>query len=66
MMEALITSETPVNFYETIRCNNPEDSQLHTRRRENLKSHLEPRPAIGLPVFLLRIDPVQLIAFDKQ
>jgi hypothetical protein len=27
-----------LNFYSTTRCNNPEDSHLHTRR-ENLKSH---------------------------
>jgi hypothetical protein len=38
-MEAASTSETSVNFYHTTRSNNPEDSYLHTRRRENLKSH---------------------------
>jgi hypothetical protein len=37
VMEAVITSETSVNFYQTARRNNPEDSHLHTRRRENLK-----------------------------
>jgi hypothetical protein len=41
MMEAASTSETLVNFYHTTRLNNPEDSHLHIRRRENLKSHLE-------------------------
>jgi hypothetical protein len=30
-------SETSVCFYQTIRCNIPEDILLHTRRRENLK-----------------------------
>jgi hypothetical protein len=39
MMEAASTSETSVNFYETTRCNNSEDSHLHIRRHENLKSH---------------------------
>jgi hypothetical protein len=39
MMETVSTSETSVNFYETIRRNIPEDSHLHTRRRENLKSY---------------------------
>jgi hypothetical protein len=39
MMEAASTSETSVNFYQTTRRNNPEDSHFHTRRRENLKSH---------------------------
>jgi hypothetical protein len=40
MTEAASTSETLVNFYQTTRRNNPEDSHLHTRRRENLKSNL--------------------------
>jgi hypothetical protein len=31
MMEAANTSETPVNFYQTIRRYNPEDSYLHSR-----------------------------------
>jgi hypothetical protein len=39
-MEAARTSETLVNFYQTTRCYNPEDSNLHTHRRENLKSFL--------------------------
>jgi hypothetical protein len=38
-MESGSTSETSVNFYQTTRRINPEDSRLHTRR-ENLKSHL--------------------------
>jgi hypothetical protein len=38
-MEAAITSETSVNFYQTTRRNHPEDNYLHIRRRENLKSH---------------------------
>jgi hypothetical protein len=40
MMEVESTSETSVNFYQTTRRNNPEDNHLHTRHRENLKSHL--------------------------
>jgi hypothetical protein len=39
MMEAARTSETLVNFYQTTRHYNPEDSRLHTHRRENLKSY---------------------------
>jgi hypothetical protein len=39
MMEAVSTSQTSVNLYEITRRNNPEDSRLHNRRRENLKSH---------------------------
>jgi hypothetical protein len=38
MMEAVSISETSANFYQTTRRYNPEDSHLHTRRRENLKS----------------------------
>jgi hypothetical protein len=34
MMKAAGTSETLINFYETTRRNNPEDSILHTSRRE--------------------------------
>jgi hypothetical protein len=41
MTEAETTSKTSVNFYQTTRLNIPEDSDLHTRRRENLKSHLK-------------------------
>jgi hypothetical protein len=40
MMEAVSTSETSVNFYETTRRNILEDSHLHTHRHENLKSHI--------------------------
>jgi hypothetical protein len=40
MMEAVHTSETSINLNVTTRCNIPEDSKLHTRRRENLKSHM--------------------------
>jgi hypothetical protein len=39
MMEAANTSETSVNFYQTAWRNDTEDSHVHTRRRENLKSH---------------------------
>jgi hypothetical protein len=39
MMEAASTSEKSVNFNQTTLRNNPEDSHLHTRRRENLKFH---------------------------
>jgi hypothetical protein len=39
MMEAVRTSETSVKIYLTTRQYIPEDSELHTRRRENLKSH---------------------------
>jgi hypothetical protein len=40
MMYAASTSDTSVNFYQTARCNNPEDSRLHTCCCENLKLHL--------------------------
>jgi hypothetical protein len=40
IMEAASTSKTSVNFHQTIRHCNPEDSNLHTRRSENHKSCL--------------------------
>jgi hypothetical protein len=39
-MEAASTSEKSVNFYQTTRPYNPEDSRFHTHSRENLKSYL--------------------------
>jgi hypothetical protein len=39
MMKPVDSSETSVNIYHTTRCYIPECSHLHTRRRENLKSH---------------------------
>jgi hypothetical protein len=39
MKETVSTSETSVSFYQTTLRNIPEDYHLHTRRRENLKSH---------------------------
>jgi hypothetical protein len=39
-MEAVRTFETSVHFNVTTRRYIPEDSKLHTRRRENLKCHV--------------------------
>jgi hypothetical protein len=38
MMEAVQTSETLVNSYQSTRRYNPEDGHLHSHRREILKS----------------------------
>jgi hypothetical protein len=38
MMEAASTSETLVNFYQTTRHNNPEDSHIYTRRHDKIKT----------------------------
>jgi hypothetical protein len=60
MMEAASTSETWANFYQTARRNNPEDIHLHTRYRENLKSHfsssLARQPCVG-PGLLKKLPP---------
>jgi hypothetical protein len=40
MMKAVRNFETSVNFNVTTRRYIPEDSKLHTRRRENLKFHI--------------------------
>jgi hypothetical protein len=37
MMETVSNSETSANLYQITRRNMPEDSYLHTRRRENLE-----------------------------
>jgi hypothetical protein len=39
MVEAACTSETSIDIQLRTRQYIPEDSELHTRRRENLKSH---------------------------
>jgi hypothetical protein len=41
MMEAVQSSETLLNSYQSTRPYNPEDSHLHIHRRENLKSYKE-------------------------
>jgi hypothetical protein len=41
MMEAARTSETSVDIQLKTRHYIPEDSKLHTRCRENLKSHID-------------------------
>jgi hypothetical protein len=46
MMETVSTSEIPVNFYQTTRHNNSDDSR-HTRRHESLISHILP-PSVAL------------------
>jgi hypothetical protein len=40
MTNAVSCSETSVSIYQITRRNIPEDSNLHTHRRENLKSYL--------------------------
>jgi hypothetical protein len=39
-MEAICSSETPVETQQTTRRNIPEDNTLHNHRCENLKSYL--------------------------
>jgi hypothetical protein len=41
MMKAASTSETSVNFYQSTRRYNPEESHIYIRRHEDLKSHLK-------------------------
>jgi hypothetical protein len=56
MMEATSTSETSVNFYQTTRCNNPEDSQLHGN---------EPSSFIKYGEFHLLLSDFQLLKKDS-
>jgi hypothetical protein len=55
MMEAANTSETSIHFYQTTRRNISEDSHIHIRRRENLKSH-----NVYLPYLQIKIKYFQL------
>jgi hypothetical protein len=55
MMGAASISETSVNFDQTARHNSPEDRHLHTRCRENLKSHLNVK--IVLEKFINVLNP---------
>jgi hypothetical protein len=41
MMEAVRSSETAANFYETIRRHIPEDDTVHSHHRENLISKIK-------------------------
>jgi hypothetical protein len=47
MMEAVRTSETSVDNHFTRQYNPEDSSEHHTRRRENLKSHIVP-PSLTL------------------
>jgi hypothetical protein len=55
---AVSTSETSENFYRTTLRDNPEDSHLHTRRRENLKFH-------GLKVPCSAVDGSKIAVFKS-
>jgi hypothetical protein len=46
------SSEMLANFYQTTQRNIPEDSHLHTRCRENLKSHYTGSVQLKLHAFL--------------
>jgi hypothetical protein len=54
MMEAVHISETSVNFNVITLRYIPEDSTLHTRRRENLKSHITSQLTIKLTTKLIK------------
>jgi hypothetical protein len=55
MMKAACTSETSVDNYFTRQYTPEYNSELHTRRRENLKSHI-PYTLFGLVVVFFVIE----------
>jgi hypothetical protein len=62
-MEEVSSSETSANIYQTTWRNIPEDSHLHTRRRENLK-YLQLQEVLKIPLHtsfcLMRIISMQI------
>jgi hypothetical protein len=52
MTEAVSSFETSVNIYQNMRRNIPEDSHLHTLRRENVTAHLASFSLVVKPRFL--------------
>jgi hypothetical protein len=55
MMEAASTSKTSVNFYQTTRRNNPEDSHI------NFKCNLISNMCARFPTHLILLDLITLI-----
>jgi hypothetical protein len=63
MKEAARTSETSVDIQLRTRQYIPEDSELHTRRRENLKSHV-PSFLVDIPAVVPSFWYVSNTVFD--
>jgi hypothetical protein len=63
--EAVYTSETSVNLYETTGCNLPEDSYFHSRRRENLKSQNRDLRKVVLPLLIGSVHYRNISALKK-
>jgi hypothetical protein len=57
MMEAARTSESPIDIQLRTWQYIPEDSELHTRRRENLKSHTALMAVRKKGATLMKIQP---------
>jgi hypothetical protein len=55
MMEAVQTSETSVNSYQSTRRYNPEDGHLGTHRRKNLESYTKAK----FSVIYLSVKPLK-------
>jgi hypothetical protein len=66
MMEAAHTSETSVDIQLRTRQFIPEDSELHTRRRENLKSHSVCVVPVSIKTMESEIEKVTSGGFSKR
>jgi hypothetical protein len=53
-----------VNFYQTTRRYNPEDSHLSTHRRENLRSYLTIAALIDSPALRLHLQYLRFVFFS--
>jgi hypothetical protein len=60
-MEAARSSETSVDIQLRTRQYIPEDSELHTRRRENLKSHVIIVVVVVVIAFMREMDKAFII-----
>jgi hypothetical protein len=64
-MEAASTSETSVDNYFTRQYIQEDNSELHTPRRENLKSHISVA-VLSVNVFCTRLEHNFMICFISQ
>jgi hypothetical protein len=66
MMEAASISETSANYCQNTGRNNPEDNDLLTHRRENLKSHTALRSFSLLGESFNFLNPLTVVCSSQE